>query len=69
MSERVIDIEFTVRLVVENAIAVTALTEDFGGDPLEYIKYLVREEGLLGCTNDEIELLSARERLRKESDG
>lgn len=60
---RTIDIEFTVRLVVENAIDATVLTEDYGGDPLEFIRFLVREEGLLGCANDDFEILSAKQKL------
>jgi hypothetical protein len=55
-----VDIEFTVKLVVENAIDHEALCNVFNNDPLEYIRFLVQEEGLLGCTNEDYEIIEAR---------
>lgn len=53
------DIEFTVKLVVKNAIESESLRDCYGNDPLEFIKFLVREEGLQGCTEDDFQILSA----------
>lgn len=54
------DIEFMVKLKVENAIDPESLRDCYHNDPLEYIKFLSQEEGLLGCTNEDYEIVSAR---------
>lgn len=46
------DIEFTVKLLAKNAIDPESLAEYYHNDPLEYIKFLTQEEGLLGCVED-----------------
>jgi hypothetical protein len=56
------DIEFTVRLLVKNAIDEDALRSEYGNSELEFIRFLVREEGLQGCTEDDFEILEARKR-------
>lgn len=53
------DIDFTVRLRVVNAIDEEALREDYDNDLLKFIRYLVQEEGLIGCVEDEYEILTA----------
>lgn len=55
------DIEFTVRLIVKNAIDAESLSDCYDNDPLAFIKFLVQEEGLQGCTEDDFEVLNARE--------
>lgn len=54
------DIEFTVNLVVQNAIDQESLSECYNNDPLLFIKFLVQEEGLQGCTEDEFTITAAR---------
>ena len=54
------DIEITVKLLVKNAIDPEALREDFHNDPLEFIRYLVQEEGLMGCVEDDFEITNAQ---------
>lgn len=54
------DIEFTVRLVVRNAIDPESLRNDYDNDPLVFIKFLVEEEGLQGCTEDDFVIVDAR---------
>ena len=59
LMSKALSISFTVNLVVENAIEADALREEYNNDPLEFIKYLTTEEGLLGCANDEYEITAA----------
>lgn len=54
------DIEFTVRLIVKNAIDKDALRDDYNNNPLEFIRFLVAEEGLEGCTEDDFQIIEAR---------
>jgi hypothetical protein len=62
-----LDVEFTVRLVVKSAIDEDALRDDYGDSPLEFIRFLVREEGLQGCTEDDFQILEAHA-LRESTD-
>jgi hypothetical protein len=62
-----LDIEFTVRLVVKSAIDKDALRDDYNDSPLEFIRFLVREEGLQGCTEDDFHILEAHA-LRESTD-
>lgn len=55
------DIEFTVKLVARNAIDQESLRDCYNNDPMAFIKFLVQEEGLQGCTEDDFEILSAKE--------
>ena len=55
------DIEFTVRLVVRSAIDPESLADDYNDSMLEYIKFLSQEEGLLGCVDDEYQIIEAHE--------
>ena len=62
-SNRIINIEFDARLRIESAIDEVALKEEFGNDLLRYVKYLVDEEGMLGCVDiaDSSTIVAARE--------
>lgn len=55
------DIEFTVKLRISNAINPPELEEDFDGDLLKYTRWLAGEEGLLGCADDEFHIIEAHE--------
>ena len=56
-----IDVEFTAKLVIKDAIDREALREDYKGDLLGYVRMLTEMEGLQGCTEDGYEIISAAE--------
>lgn len=67
MANETIDVEFTVRMVIRNAIDRDALSTDYSGDLLGYVRMLTTEEGLQGCTDDDYNIIDARELPREGS--
>lgn len=61
MSNENIDVQFIARFVIKSAIDRHALQEDYKGDLLGYVRELTREEGLQGCTEDDYEIIEAKE--------
>ena len=54
-----LDIVFTVKLTIKDAIDREAFVDEYGDDALKFVRYLTNEEGLIGCVEDDYEILSA----------